>query len=177
MKPEKQPAPASFSDVAALPPNARHILRAADGYMDLEMWDQAGRELASLDQQSRESFPAAMLRYRLASSRGDWPGAAAVARQIRSNRPDQVDSWVMLAYAERRAVSIESAREILMAAREKFPKEAIVFYNLACYECRLQHNVEAENFLHKAFELDPLFRKTAMGDEDLEPLWPLLKGL
>jgi Tfp pilus assembly protein PilF len=56
-------------------------------------------------------------------------------------------------------------------AEGRFPKAAIIFYNLACYECRLGEIEKARNYLKKAFDLDLNWRKAALDDEDLKPLW------
>jgi Tfp pilus assembly protein PilF len=58
--------------------------------------------------------------------------------------------------------------------KEDFPKEAIIFYNLACYECQLGETKSAKDYLKKAFELDLNWRKAALEDEDLKPLWDSL---
>jgi tetratricopeptide (TPR) repeat protein len=71
----------------------------------------------------------------------------------------------------RRADSIQAAKEILLNAESKFPKEAIIKYNLACYYCQLGDIKNAKNYLKKAFEIDVNWRMAAFEDEDLKPLW------
>src|SRR5207249_1825219 len=78
---------------------------------------------------------------------------------------------VSLAYATRRAKSIEAAKEILLNSERKFPKEAVIPYNLGCYCCQLGDLESARNFLKRAFEIDPTWRLLALEDEDLKPLW------
>jgi predicted Zn-dependent protease len=81
---------------------------------------------------------------------------------------------VLLAYATRRANSIEAAKEILLSAEAKFPKEAVIKYNLACYECQLGNLGVARNYLKQAFKNDLNWRKIALDDVDLMPLWEAL---
>jgi tetratricopeptide (TPR) repeat protein len=175
IEPSEKPVSPSGESPEVYPPSIRHALNAADGYLDLGMWDDAERELAGLPPGARSAYPAALLDYRLASGRRDWPRAVAIARRLREARPDRPDPWILLAYAERRAATIESAREILLAARDQFPREATICYNLACYECQLQRTREAARLLEQALALDPGFRDIALRDADLEPLWPDLK--
>lgn len=78
---------------------------------------------------------------------------------------------VSLAYATRRAISIEAAREILLNAESKFPKEAVIKYNLACYFCQTANLNTAKNYLKQAFKIDSNWRMAALEDEDLRPLW------
>ena len=56
-------------------------------------------------------------------------------------------------------------------AEPKFPKEATIKYNLACYFCQTGAIRTAKNYLKKAFELDANYRMNALEDEDLKLLW------
>jgi tetratricopeptide (TPR) repeat protein len=76
----------------------------------------------------------------------------------------------LLAYATRRADSLEAARAILLAAAEAHPSHAIIRYNLACYECQLGNISAAKEHLSEAFSLKPSCRETALTDPDLQPL-------
>ena len=75
---------------------------------------------------------------------------------------------------DRRAYSIDVAMEILVDAEAKFPTEPAIPYNLACYYCQLGEIENAKRYLRQAFEIDPNWRKAALEDEDLKPLWDSL---
>lgn len=79
-----------------------------------------------------------------------------------------------LAFATRRAESVQAAKAVLLRAFALLPKEAILHYNLACYECRLGNLDAARERLRGAFELEPRFRQAVLEDEDLAPLWDSL---
>jgi hypothetical protein len=64
--------------------------------------------------------------------------------------------------------------KILLNAQATFPKEAAIPYNLACYYCQLGEIETAKRYLKKAFEIDLNWRKAALEDEDLKPLWDSL---
>jgi Tfp pilus assembly protein PilF len=83
---------------------------------------------------------------------------------------------VSYAYATRRAESVEAAKEILLDAEPKFPNEAIIKYNLACYCCQTGETKNAKNYLKKAFEIDSTWRIAALDDDDLKPLWDSLRA-
>jgi hypothetical protein len=72
------------------------------------------------------------------------------------------------------AYSIDTAMEILLNAQAKFPKEAAIPYNLACYCCHRGEMETAKRYLKKAFEIDLNWRIAALADEDLKPLWDFL---
>ena len=62
----------------------------------------------------------------------------------------------------------------LLNAEPKFPKEAAIKYNLACYFCQTGDIKTAKNYLKKAFAIDLKLRIAALEDEDLKPLWESL---
>lgn len=78
-------------------------------------------------------------------------------------------------YATHRIGSTEAASKILLNAQPRFPKEGIIYYNLACYDCQLGEIENAKNHLKKAFEIDPNWRLQALEDQDLKPLWDSLR--
>ena len=60
-----------------------------------------------------------------------------VAGRLAAHDPDNAQWSISLAYATRRAQSIEAAKPILLEAVERHPKGPILHYNLACSECQL----------------------------------------
>ena len=62
-------------------------------------------------------------------------------------------------------------------ALSKFPQESLIYYNLACYDCRLGQIASAKQYLKQAFRIDPNWRLEALEDEDLKPLWDYLGRL
>ena len=79
--------------------------------------------------------------------------------------------WTNRAWAERRHVGLETAEETLLLARELFPKEPLVHYNLACYAAQLGRIDDAKALLATALTLDPVFKEMALEDEDLAGVW------
>jgi hypothetical protein len=59
-------------------------------------------------------------------------------------------------------------------AESKFPKDAIIKCNLACYCCKLGEIEKAKDYLKKAFEINSIWRLEPLDDEDLRPLWDSL---
>ena len=100
-----------------------------------------------------------------------WELIQEIAKRLAEFQPDNVEWTISLAYATRRTDSIQTAKEVLLNAEPKFPKEAAIKYNLACYFCQLRDIKTAKNYLKKAFEIDLNCRMTALEDEDLQPPW------
>jgi Flp pilus assembly protein TadD len=85
-------------------------------------------------------------------------------------QPDEPQWTISLAYATRRSRSIAEAEAILRAARARFPREAILPYNLACYASQLGRLDEARALLAEATALDESLKDLAAQDPDLLPL-------
>ena len=154
--------------------DARWHIQRCDGFLDLKMIDKARLELEQIDEIHHRSdiYIKAALRLAMAESR--WSDAAQFAQALSERQPNEPEFYIQLAYAVRRAESVEAARGILLDAKKRFPKIAVIPFNLACYECQLGHPDEAMVFLEKAFKLDASFREQASEDDDLKPIWDRL---
>jgi tetratricopeptide (TPR) repeat protein len=152
----------------------RWLLQRSDGYLDLSMPDHARGLLGQVSEAGRKTLPYQQVRLRQALVEKDWPQATELARRLTREEPFQPAHWVDLAFATRRSQGIEQARSILRAARKFFPTEAVISFNLACYECQLGHHDKALGYLRAAEKLAPKCREMALEDEDLKPLWPRL---
>lgn len=147
-------------------------LRAALGYIELGMLKDAALEVGDLTPETADSIDGLILRLELAQRSSTWTKAERIARKLSKLQPEEPDWSIALAYAARRAHSIETAREILSKAVERFPREAVIHFNLACYACQLGELPAARDALRRAFALDRTFIVTALKDQDLRPIWP-----
>src|SRR6267378_3685241 len=135
------------------------------------MFLEADTELDKIDPFNRAAPE--VLAVRLAIYRGlkKWEMMQQIAKRLKEFQPDNVQWTISLAYATRRAYSIDVAMEILLNAEAKFQREAAIPYNLACYYCQLGEMETAKRYLKKAFEIDLNWRIAALDDPDLQPLW------
>jgi tetratricopeptide (TPR) repeat protein len=154
-------------------PDQQHW-QAAVGYVELGMFEDANDQLEKIDPFNRAAPE--VLAVRLAIYRGlkKWELMQQIAKRLKEFEPDNVQWTISLAYATRRAYSIDVAMEILIDAEAKFPREAAIPYNLACYYCQLGEMETAKRYLKKAFAIDLNWRKAALDDEDLKPMWDSL---
>jgi Flp pilus assembly protein TadD len=98
-----------------------------------------------------------------------WDMAAAVASHPVKVDLKTADWWISLAYAVRRAESVEKAEAILLRAQKLHPKVVMIAFNLACYASVTGRMQEAKERLRHAIELDKDIRGLAIDDEDLKP--------
>lgn len=115
---------------------------------------EADAELDEIDPFCRAAPEVLAVRLEIYAGLKKWELMQAVAKRSAEDDPRNVQWAISLAYAIRQANSIQEATEILLNAEPKFPKEAIIKYNLACYFCQTEEIETAKNYLKKAFEID-----------------------
>src|SRR4029453_18391089 len=145
--------------------------KAATGYVELGMFLEADAELDKIDPFNRAAPEVLALRIGIYRGLEKWELMQEIARRLAEFQPDDIQWTLSLAYATRRANSIEAAKKVLLSAEPRFPKEAAIRYNLACYFCQTGDIPSAKNYLKQAFEIDLSLRLAALEDEDLKALW------
>jgi tetratricopeptide (TPR) repeat protein len=155
------------------PPDQQHW-QAAVGYVELGMFQEANDQLENIDPFNRAAPEVLAVRLAIYHGLKKWELMQEIAKRLADFQPDDVQWITSYAYATRRAESIPAAKEILLNAEPKFPQQALIKYNLACYFCQMGDIENAKNYLRKAFEIDLNWRKAALDDEDLRPLWDSL---
>jgi Tfp pilus assembly protein PilF len=146
-------------------------LTAAVGYLELGMHLEANDELEKIDPYLRSVPEVLIVRVEVYQQAKAWDLMEAVTHHLVKILPEEVGNWTNWAYATRRSDTLQSAKDILIQALKRFPTEALVLYNLACYECQLGNIEDANEYLKQAFKVDPSYRLMGLDDPDLEPLW------
>jgi tetratricopeptide (TPR) repeat protein len=157
------------------PKDQQHLL-AADGYVALGMYEEANEELESITADVRHVPEVLDARIAIYCGTKRWDAMAAVASRLVEWNPDEPRWFVQLAYATRRAESLEKAHKILSRCAELHPEHGWTQFNLACYEAQLRNLPKAREHLQRAIRSDPGYRLDALNDPDLEPLWHELKA-
>ena len=159
-----------------LEPPDSHYVSAATGWLELGNGPEAAAELAGVSP-SLALHPAVLqVWYEIHAHANRWDLAFEAASALARATPDDPDAWTKLAYATRRKPGggLPPAKEILAAARQRFPSEVLIAYNLACYECQLGHLLQARDLLRAAFKLGDAahLKRMSLRDPHLEPLRP-----
>ena len=153
-----------------------HRLNAALGWLGLNSPAEARGELDAIAP-SQQGHPAVLeARWLLCAHEKNWRDALAVAERELASAPDESSGWLHRAYALRRVDGggLPTAWEALLPAAEKFPKEPVIAFNLACYACQLSDLPAARKWLRRAMKIGgkQAIQKMALADNDLKPLWP-----
>jgi Flp pilus assembly protein TadD len=162
-----------------LEPPDSHYLSAAAGWLGLGNVTEAKTELEKIAPQYKLHPAVLSVGFDLHAHSKQWDAAAEIAGKLTELVPREAGTWISLAYATRRKAGggIPAARAILVQAQRNFPREAIIAYNLACYDCQLGDLIAAKAWLDKACHLGDLhkIKRMARQDPDLEPLWPEIR--
>ena len=163
-----------------LEPPDSHYLSAAIGWLGLGNVAEAGAELEKIAPQFQSHPDVLAVKFDIHAAAGKWNAAVEIAGTLTQMEPKQPGAWISLAYATRRKTGggIPQARAILIQAQRTFPKETIIAYNLACYDCQLGDLDAAKTWLDKACTMGNVDRikLMALQDPDLKPLWPDIRN-
>jgi tetratricopeptide (TPR) repeat protein len=154
------------------PPDSFH-LQAAEGWVELGNYLEANEELEQITPENRAHPAVLEIRWQIYAKAKKWDLALELASALIQLVPELPLGWVHRSYSLHELKKTEEARDNLLRVVEKFPKDPIMRYNLACYECQLGSLTEAKNWLQKAFEVGDgnKIKLMALDDPDLEPLW------
>ena len=153
-------------------PDNKH-LEAAEGWLGLGDHLAANDELEQISPKLRAHPYVLEVRYKIYSKAKKWDGAVEIARTMAKSLPDNPWGPFHLAYALHELKKTQEAYDTVKPVVDRFPKEWLMRYNLACYSCQLGKLKEAELWLEKAIDLASKkdIRLMALEDPDLEPLW------
>jgi tetratricopeptide (TPR) repeat protein len=163
-----------------LGPPGTHYLSAAIGWMELGNLTEAKAELAKVDPGLQKHPNVLEVSWAIHASDQNWPQALQAAQQLVEFASDRASGWLHRAYALRRAPGggLQSAWDALLPAVDRFPHEATIPYNLACYACQLGQLDEARRWLQRALAVGDRakLKRMASADSDLQPLWKEVKN-
>src|SRR5213596_189042 len=131
------------------PPDQQHW-QAAVGYVELGMFQDANDQLEKIDPFNRAAPEVLAVRLGIYHGLKKWELMREIAKRLADFQPNDIQWIASYAYATRRAESIPAAKEILLNAEPKFPEEAIIKYNLACYFCPDGRHPKRQNLLKKS---------------------------
>jgi tetratricopeptide (TPR) repeat protein len=164
-----------------LEPSENHLLNAALGWLGLGNVAEAKAELAGISPTRQNQPDVLEVRWLVAAKEEDWEEGLRLARALLAAAPRRVSGWLHQSYALRRVPGggVKAAWDALLPAFDKFPKEAIVSYNLSCYACQMGQLDPARVWLKRALVLGGKTRikEMALIDEDLQALWEEIKTL
>ena len=125
------------------------------------------------------ALPRAVPCMMLAADADKTPSNVKTTPSIVALAPKEVFGWIHRSYALHELKRTQEARELLLPALKKFPKNETIPYNLACYECQLGDVAAARDWWRRAMKLRNAasLKAQALEDPDLKPLWAEIRDL
>lgn len=158
------------------PPDIHH-LNAAVGWLELGNLPEAQAELDRIRDENRRHPEVLDAGWRILAQKKDWPAALKFAQLLVEIDPENPAGWINQSFSLHEMNRTQEAWNALLPAFSKFPKVAIVRYNLACYACQLGELDRAKELLDQAAKLRSKQEITqmALADSDLKPLWGFIR--
>jgi len=150
-------------------------LLAAQGYLELGMFDEAIAELDSLEPGQQKEEGVLQLRLFLLMRSRKWMEGVDVCALLREISPELTIGFIHGAFCLHELGQTGEAKELLLSGPPSLLKEPTYFYNLGCYEACLGNKPEAVKNLQTSFEMNERFREIAKFDPDLKAVTSLLE--
>lgn len=149
-----------------------HRLNAAQGWLELGNHREANEELGKITAALRAHPAVLLLRWNVSALAKEWETCVDLAQALTKLAPDQEQGWINLGNSLYFCGRTQEAYDCVKPTLDRFSKNPILRYNLACYACQLGNLPEAKSWLEKAFDLDSnkTLKRLALEDPDLEPL-------
>ncbi|MDG2122047.1 MAG: hypothetical protein P8J87_00025 [Verrucomicrobiales bacterium] len=142
-------------------------LRAAIGYFELGMLEQAWEELGEVAEPLASSLAAVRVRVMVLLKEERWRRAHDEAKRICELDPEGSEGPIHMAYCLHELGETAEAERVLINGPVSLREEAIYFYNLACYKAVRGEVPEAQALLEKAVSMDEGLYAVAQKDPDL----------
>lgn len=149
-------------------------LSAAQGWTELGNPAEAQAELDQLSVPLRGHPDVLRVQIDIFAETKQWEACANTAALLLRLTPDDASLHVRRAFALHELRRTQEAHDTLALVANRFPKEWVIPYNLACYCAQLGRLAEAFLHLTDSLRRNPAaVREAAADDPDLLPLHPL----
>ena len=146
------------------------LIREAEGYVELGMYEYALRTLDRLGSGDELESHAAYLRGEALRSQERYREAADALEHACEATPDDIHIWLALGWCYKRLGQMDRAIRALEEALEIEPGEALIHYNLACYWSLAGGAQRAIHYLAAAFDIDSNYRDMVEDEPDFDPI-------
>lgn len=148
-------------------------LRAASGWLELGLADEALAELRDLPTHHQTRQEALELRLHAEMECESWNPAADTARLLCLKEPSEPEFFIHAAFCLHETGDTLAACNWLLRGPKTLFEMPTFHYNLACYLWVLGEGERARDHLSQAFDLDDSLRADALLDRDLVGIGPV----
>jgi len=146
-------------------------LQAAEGYVFLNLYREAMRELDQLPAAEADDCDVMIARIRILLHLHRWRKAARLSARGEAIHHTEDEFTVQRAFSLHQLKMRAEAARVLSEAPEWIRRTGILHYNLACYEARWGNLTAARRCVQAAIQINSAIKKSARQDPDLAELW------
>lgn len=146
---------------------AKQVIRAATGWLELGMPDDALEELKGLSFEERSERKALELKLAAEMAKMYWQQASETALELCELVADEPDFFLSAAYCLHEVGMTLEARSCLHRGPSVLQELPVFHYNMACYLWILDEKDAAKAHLDIAIGMDDSFLESARSDKDL----------
>ncbi len=143
---------------------------AAQGYVELGLFDEARAELGSLPESMFRRSDVLEVAVLCFMGERRWEEALENATSLCQIEPEEPGGFIHAAYCLHEMGRTQEAADLLIGGPSTLHAKAVFFYNLGCYRARLGDAEGAVEMLKQAFAKDESLRREARRDPDLNSL-------
>jgi len=142
-------------------------LRAASGWLELGLPDEALLELQALPAEEQSSPMALEIKVVIEMETRSWNAASETARLLCTKEPLNAAYFLQAAFCLHETGDTLAARNWLLRGPKSLLSMPGFHYNMGCYLWVLGEQESARTHLRKAFRMDGSLREYARTDRDL----------
>lgn len=148
---------------------ARRI-RAAEGFLQLDMPDHALRELNGIENEVDERFPVYLMRGEALRVKQEHRLALEAFRKAHLEKPTDLNALFGMAWCFKRIDQLHQAIDAMKLAYQFHKDEAVVLYNLACYYALAGEKDNALSWLGRSLRMNRRLLDKIHEESDFDPL-------
>ena len=151
-------------------PGSARLAREAEGYYELQLYEEALQRAASLLSHPPFRKFAMSMRAECLRCLEHWGEAAAAFESILESEPENIAAYVGLGWCRKRNGELGLAVESMERLVATHPGEAIGHFNLACYLALTGERERPLGLLRQAVATEESYRDLARKEEDFSSL-------
>jgi Flp pilus assembly protein TadD len=149
-------------------------LRAAQGYYELGMLEEAWDEVSAIESMHLNERSVLQVKLLLQLKSGQWRLALETSQRLCEIDPEDYMGYIHAAYCLHEMGKTSAARRLLMNGPRLLREKAVYYYNMGCYEVTMGHLSTGWYCLERSFVLDRNLWDVARQDPDLAYLWEVV---
>lgn len=150
--------------------DAERRIVAAQGYVELALYEEARAELSVLPAELQERVDVIEISLLCLMGRHAWAEGLALATKLCHQEPAEPGGYIHAAFCLHELGKTAEAIDMLSRGPVSLRTKPVYYYNMGCYHARLGHFEKSIVYLERAFEMDGDLRQHAKKDPDLDAL-------